>query len=122
MSMDTMIAVDHVPLDEDEAERIARWLEELAERYEFFGPEIGVECRSDKFLGHVYLADYGHKYQIERLDTLARVLSRLMPGYDVDVEEGGFHDGHWAERATYRSGRKVRTGSKQWVDTDVDES
>lgn len=122
MSMDTMIAVDHVPVDQEEAERIAGWLEELAERYELFQPEIGVECRRERFLGHVYLANYDHKYQIEDLDTLARVLSRVMPGYDVDVEEEGFHDGHWAERATYRSGRKVRTGSKQWVDTDVDES
>ena len=119
MSMDTMITVDHVPVDQAEADRIAGWLGSLAERYEFFQPEIGAEWRSEKFLGHVYLASYDHKYQIDGLDTLARVLSRLIPGSDVDVEDEGFHDGHWAERATYRSGRKVRSGSKQWVDADV---
>ncbi|WP_162903827.1 hypothetical protein [Leucobacter sp. wl10] len=121
MSMDTTITVNHVPVDQEEAARIARWLDELAERYEFFQPEIGVECRNEQFLGHVFLANYDHKYQIDGLDTLARVLSRLLPGCDVDVEEEGFHDGHWAERATYRSGRKLRSSSKQWVDTDVNE-
>lgn len=57
MSMDTMITVDHIPADQDEADRITRWLSELAERYELFQPEIGVECRSEQFLGHVYLVN-----------------------------------------------------------------
>jgi hypothetical protein len=121
MSMDTTITIDHVPADQAEADRIAGWFELLAERFELWEPDVSVWVSDDRTPGRVYLASYGHKYEIDRLDTLARIVSRLIPGCDVRVEEEGLHDDYWAETATYRSGRMVRTGRKEWVEHNITE-
>ncbi len=121
MSMDTTITVDYLPTDQAEAERIGDALERLAERFDLWEPDVSAWVSDDGNLGAVYLGSYGHKCQIDRLDTLARIVSRLIPG-EVRVQEEGWHDDHWAETATYRAGRKIRTGSKEWVETDVQET
>lgn len=64
---------------------------------------------------------YSHGYQLDRLDTLARSISRLIPGRDVRVEQEGLHDDYWAEVATYCSGRKTNHGAKEWVEHPVAE-
>lgn len=121
MSMDTTIDIDYQPADQDEANRIAAALERLAEQFEIWEPDISVWVSTDRTLGRVSLGSYGHKYSNDRIDTLARILSRLIPG-DVRVEEEGWHDDYWAETATYRAGRKTRSGCKQWVETEVQET
>lgn len=119
MSMDTTINVDHTPVDQAEVDRITGWLTELAQRYELSEPDVRVHTAQGGCSGIVQLASYNHKYQIENLDTVARIISRLIPGRDVRVEEEGLHDDYWGECATYRSGRMIRTGRKQWVEHDT---
>jgi hypothetical protein len=121
MSMDTIISVDHIPTDRAEAERIAGALARLAAAFELSTPDISVWGTPDRSDGRVYLGCYHHEYELDGLDTLARIISRLLPGRDVRVEEEGHHDDYWARTATYRSGRCTRTGTKEWVEHDTGE-
>lgn len=121
MSMDTIISVDYGPADEAEADRIAAALTRLAERFELDAPDVDVWVSEDRSRGWVSFASYGHKYPYERIDAFARVVSRLIPG-DVRMEEEGWPDGYWSATATYRAGRKVRAGHKEWVEADVQET
>lgn len=119
MSMDTTITIDHTPADQAEADRITGWLTELAQRHEIWEPDVRVYTAQGRCSGIVQLASYNHAYQVETLDTVARIISRLIPGCDVRVEEEGLHDDYWGQCATYRSGRMVRTGRKEWVEYDT---
>ena len=121
--MDTTITVDYEPIDQAEADRIEGWLRDLAGRYDLWEPDVNVRPASGRYSGVISLGSYAHKYEIDRLDTLARVLSRLLPGHDVSVEEEGDSDyGLWGERSTYNSGRLTRIGQREWVDHEVQEA
>lgn len=98
-SIDTIITAEYLPADQEEAERIAAWLERLAERFELWDPNVSVRVPSSCTPGRVRLGSYGHEYTYDGLDTLARVLSRLLPG-EIRVEEKGWHDDLWGETAT----------------------
>lgn len=121
MSTDTTITVDYLPRSQEEQERIAKCLGRLAERFGLWDADVNVWVSEDRRTGCVLLGSYGHKYRPDHLDTLARVLSRLMPA-DVRVEEEGDDDGNWGDTATYRAGRMIRSGIKEWVEQDVDEA
>lgn len=119
MSTDVSITVEYLPADQREADRIVAALERLAKRFDLRKPDVSVWTSSDRGFGRVYLASHGRENNTTRLDVLGRVVSRLIPG-DTRVEVEGRHDGYeWAETATYRAGRKVRVGTKKWVEADV---
>ena len=120
-SIDTIITAEYLPADQEEAERIAAWLDRLAERFELWDPDMSVRVSSGRTPGRVCLGSYGHEYTYDGLDILARVLSRLLPG-EIRVEEKGWHDDLWGETATYQAGRKVRAGSMRWVETETQET
>lgn len=120
MSMDTIITVDRLPESDTEAERIAAQLHRLAEAFDLPDPDISVWVDNSGTLGDIRLGCYHHSYQIEGLATLARILSRLIPD-EVRVEEEGLHDDFWAETHTYRAGRRIRSGTKEWVEHDITE-
>lgn len=121
MSTDVSITVEYLPADQREADRIVAALERLAKRFDLRKPDVSVWIASDRGFGRVYLASHGRENTATRLDALARVVSRLIPG-DTRVEVEGRYDGYeWAETATYRAGRKVRVGTKKWVEADVQE-
>lgn len=120
--METTITIDYQPDDQAEADRIAGWIERLAKRFDVWEPDIDVRTAEGRVPGGVYLGSYAHKWQIDRLDALARILSRLLTGHDVQVTEEGDDDGYWGERSTYNSGRRTSTGHRDWVDREVHET
>ncbi|GAB2564091.1 hypothetical protein [Leucobacter ruminantium] len=117
MSMYTVIHVDHIPATDHEAERIRAAFTRLAERFDFPGDlDIDVWRDAKGRFGAIRLGAYAHAFQIDDLDSVARVISRLIPEHDVHTTEEGLHDEYWGERATYRAGRKTSQGVKEWVD------
>lgn len=122
MNMNTTITVDYIPVDDHEIERIELALGRLADAHGLDSAELNVWCSKDRGNGLVMLADYNHKYAHDCLDTLARIISRLFPSCDVRIEEESFYEDYWAHSDTYRAGRKVRTGYKDWIELDLQET
>jgi hypothetical protein len=118
MTIDTSITVDYIPVDAADAEHLASALQHLADAFELPSPDITVWTTPTGLDGRVALA-YRHPRQLPGINCLARIISHLLPGRDVRVEEEGSHGERWGQSATYRSGNHIRSGIKDWIEQHV---
>lgn len=121
MPMDTTVTIDHIPETPTEIARAREVLTRLADAFEIPDPEIRAWADPDRTRGEIQLAAYTHPYQIDGVHTLARILSRLFAPHEVRVAEEGEHDDYWGQASTYRQGRLISTGTKQWIEHPVTE-
>lgn len=117
MPTDTTVTIDHIP----DTARAREILIRLAAAFEIPDPEIRVWADDARAHGEIQLAAYAHPYQLDGIHALARILSRLFARHDVRVEEEGEHDDYWGSTSTYRQGRLICAGTKQWVEHPVAE-